>query len=153
MVRIAQTFTISAELKDLFEQIADAALASFQKTIKSKDSGGAKSKDEKWKIRFRHDAVTVLGSDIEELGVLDVKTAKILTELIQILPSLTFQPVRDQRGVASREANRHPLGIILYSDLSLTDQVDSILFQAGVYLQEPPNFDTSYAYYNPHILS
>jgi len=90
---------------------------------------------------------------MEELGVLDLKTAEILTELIQILPSLTFRPVLEQRRVASGVASRHPLGIILYGDSSLTGQVSSTLSQAGVYLQEPPNFDTSCVYYNPHVLS
>lgn len=157
MVRKVKAFPIRAEAKDTFQQIADAALAPFQKKIKTKDktkdSEDAKSEDTRWQIRFRSDAVTVLGPDKEELGVLDTRTAKILTELLQIIPSLMFEPFLDQIRSPSKEANRHRLGIIVYGESFLIDQVDSTLSRAGVYLQEPPSFDTSCTYCNPHVLS
>lgn len=148
-----RSFPIRAEAKDMFQQIAHATMAPFQKTIKTNDSEDANREDIRWQIRFRSDAVTVLGPDMEELGVLDTKTAKILTELLQIIPSLMFEPFMDQIGASSKEANRHGLGIIVYGDSFSIDQVDSTLSQAGVYLQEPPSFNNSCAYCNPHVLS
>lgn len=111
-------------------------------------------------LRFRHDSATVLLQPLEEIGVLDDKTAGILRSLKDIAPNITVELFLDREEdqdhcdrQGKKAASVHPLQIQIYGPDEYYNEVGSALSSAGMYLQEPVFLDRGVVYRNPHFLS
>lgn len=111
-------------------------------------------------LRFRHDSTTVLLQPLEEIGVLDNKTAGVLRSLKNIAPTITFELFLDReedQGSCDRqgkkEASVRPLQIQIHGPDEYYNEVGSALSSAGMYLQEPVFLDREVVHRNPHFLS
>jgi hypothetical protein len=108
-------------------------------------------------LRFRIDGVSVLlPTANEEVGVLDIKTAKALTALMAIDQTVTFEPYfhwKEARDLRPQATKFCPVIIDIYGDSAKLDEVGFALSTACLYLQEPPSFNRDFVYCNPHILS
>lgn len=113
-----------------------------------------------FRLRVRADAITLLLPSLseEECGILDSKTAGVLTTLLRENSGLYFEAFldRDQRIDSGR--TRQPLPVLpltinIYGPAASLDSVSSILSEAKVFLQEPTNLHPSSSYRNPHYLS
>ena len=107
--------------------------------------------------RVRADAITLLLPTSEEIGVLDLKTARMLTTLIKDDPRLSVEAFVDQdrlqQGSPEEKSIRMlPLCMNVYGPSECSDRVALILSEARVFLQEPICMNTASTYHNPHFL-
>jgi hypothetical protein len=106
--------------------------------------------------RFRTDGVTILHPALQEVGVLDTKTANGISLLkkstfpfrLKIYTVPGTQQSRDRR--ATLEV---PLEILIYGRRSSLDFFGSLLSQSNLFLQEPAQHCLSVPYLNPHVIS
>jgi hypothetical protein len=108
-------------------------------------------------IRYRPDGVTILGSDLEEVGELDKHHADVLKDLQRQFPSLRCEVYVMQASFAdAKKSSRSAVFSIelnVYGSPSLAESVGSVLSDANVYLQEPTYLPEIIAYRNPHVYS
>jgi hypothetical protein len=108
-------------------------------------------------LRFRSDGISVLLPTLkDEIGVLDLKTAKSLTALIAIDQTTTFEPYlnwMEGHNWKPEDSTFFPININIYGNSVKLNEISSTLSMAGLYLQEPPSFNRNFAYCNPHVLS
>lgn len=109
-------------------------------------------------FRFRADAITILLPTREECGVLDSRTACVLTLLVKETPSLKFEAFVDPDQLQgswrrTKPGAILPLCINVYGSMSSMDKVASALSEEGVFLQEPIHVNPTSTYHNPHFLS
>ena len=108
-------------------------------------------------LRIRADAITLLSPTFEEIGLLDLKTAGVLTTLLEDNPRLHFEAFIDedrlqQTSLEKRSTKIFPLSIVIYGPTECSDTVASALSEAKVFLQEPIRMDPASTYHNPHFL-
>lgn len=113
-----------------------------------------------FRLRIRADAVTLLLPSLseEECGILDSKTAGVLTTLLRKNSGLYFEAFLDPDKRIDSDRRRKPppvlpLTINIYGPEASLDSVSSVLSEAKVFLQEPTNLHPSSSYHNPHYLS
>lgn len=108
-------------------------------------------------LRMRADAITLSAPTFEEIGVLDLKTACVLTTLIKDNPLLEFEAFADKDQLRQTSPKKKaieilPLCINVYGSIADSDKVASTLSDIKVFLQEPIYVHPSSAYHNPHFL-
>ena len=108
-------------------------------------------------LRIRADAITLIVPTLEEIGVLDLKTASVLKPLIKDNPLLEFEVFADhdqlQRTRLGKKASKIiPLCIYIYGPITCSNYVASALSEARVFLQEPIYIRPASTYHNPHFL-
>lgn len=113
-----------------------------------------------FRLRVRADAITLLLSSLseEECGILDSRTARVLTILLRENSGLNFEAFLDPDKQLDSDRRRQPLPVLpltinIYGPTASLDSVSSVLSEAKVFLQEPTNLHPSYSYRNPHYLS
>jgi len=110
-------------------------------------------------LRFRVDGISVLiPTTNNELGVLDINTAKNLKNMMVVDPSITFEPYLywkdSQNSMAKPQLSKiYTISINIYGDAVKLEEVGSALSNTGSYLQEPSFFNEDFKYCNPHVLS
>jgi hypothetical protein len=105
--------------------------------------------------RFRDNGITVLNPAIQEIGVLDKKTASGMVSLKNTV-SVRFEiyPIQGTKQVQSLDGTLGiPLEILVFGRRSSLGQVGSLLSQLSLFLQEPMNCQLSVPYRNPHVFS
>ena len=110
------------------------------------------------KLRLRADAFTICHPELGECGVLDKRSANILTTLIKDDPALQFEALPDLDSSTLSSQRRKPMSILpleinVYGPFASMDKVATALSEAKVFLQEPTRVHPSSAYSNPHFLS
>ena len=99
----------------------------------------------------------------QPFGETDVRTAKILTNLLQEV-GIIFQiycRTINRRAAPGKKGSRktganelqYVMNTIIYGPEELCDAVGTYLTKCGVYLQEPLNCDRDVQYLNPQVLS
>ncbi len=112
------------------------------------------------RLRFRHDATTVILHPSEEMGVLDHRMAAALKTLKEVVPTVMFElSVSDEEDQdnCGRPGKKpmavHPLHISIHGSDQSYDEVGSILSDLGMFLQEPVHLRPGALYRNPHFFS
>lgn len=112
------------------------------------------------KLRFRHDATTVILHPLEEMGVLDHRMAAVLERLKEVVPAVMFELFvgqEEDQDSCGRQRKKpvavHPLHISIYGSDQYYHAVGSTLSDLGIFLQEPVNLDHGVLYRNPHFFS
>jgi hypothetical protein len=106
--------------------------------------------------RFRDNGITALNPAIQEVGVLDKKTASGMVSLKNTVSSVRFEiyPIQGTKQVQSLDGTLGiPLEILVFGRRSSVGQVGSLLSQFSLFLQEPMNYQLSVPYRNPHVFS
>lgn len=142
----------------MYFKIVDAKLKPLGRRIIPKSIWATEVPPIGFRIRFRTDAVTALLPTLEEFGVLDCRTALILTTLIKDNPTLQFEafPDLDQSPQPTRKqeiTSVLPLTINVYGPTASLDKVAFALSGENIFLQEPTHFHPTSTYHNPHFLS
>lgn len=141
--------------------LLDGRMKSLQRSGQSHDIlSSALENHVALRLRFRHNSTTVILHPLEEIGVLDNKTAAALISLKDIAPAITFELFLDREEdqdssgrQGKKAASIHPLQIQIYGPDEYYNNVGSALSNAGMYLQEPGFLDHGTGYRNPHFLS
>jgi len=108
------------------------------------------------KPRFRDNGITILNLALQEIGVLDKKTASGMVSLKSTVSSVQFEIYATQgmKQVQSLDGTLGiPLEILVFGRRSSLGQVGSLLSQSSLFLQEPMNRQLSVPYRNPHVFS
>lgn len=112
------------------------------------------------RLRFRHDATTVILHSSEEMGVLDHRMAAALEKLKDVVPTVMFELFigdEEDQGSCGRLGKKpaavHPLHITIYGSDQSYHEVGSTLSDIGMFLQEPVHLDHGVLYRNPHFFS
>jgi hypothetical protein len=106
-------------------------------------------------LRFRPDAVTMLLPTMDEVGILDSRTSKILNLLKQSYPDLLLEPflTREDWEMRSPASPYCSLKVTIYALDECVDDIGNKLSENSFFLQEPISWDPTARYYNPHVLS
>lgn len=111
-------------------------------------------------LRCRHDSTTIILHPLEEIGVLDSKTAAVLKLLKDVAPTITtelFLDREEDQGSCAwpgkKAASVRSLQIQISGPDEYYNEVGLALSSAGMYLQEPVFLDHGAIYRNPHFLS
>ncbi len=148
-------------ITDWITQLVDGRMKPLLRTGRSHDILSSALEDRvALGLRFRHDSITVLLHPLEEIGVLDNKTAAALETLKDIAPTITIELFLDReddqdscRWQEKKLASVRPLQIQIYGPDEYYNEVGSVLSSVGMYLQEPAFLGHSIKYRNPHFLS
>lgn len=101
---------------------------------------------------------------MKECGVLDIKTARVLTELMTHNLALDFEAYSDLEACSDQDQPLRPiqerdkifvlpLSINVYGPIESIEKVASLLSDMRVFLQEPSHWPPGTIYHNPHFLS
>jgi hypothetical protein len=93
---------------------------------------------------------------MQEIGVLDKKTASGMVSLKNTVSSMQFEiyTTPGTKQVQSLDGTLGiPLEILVFGRRSSLGQVGSLLSQSSLFLQEPMNRQLSVSYKNPHVFS
>lgn len=148
---------IAGDLNIVF-QIVDASLEPFRRSAAIAKLSTSPDSQVALSFRIRADAITILLPTREECGVLDSRTASVLTVLIKKNPSLEFEAFLDPEQLQDSLGRLKPVSILplcinIYGSTSSMEKVASVLSEKGVFLQEPIHVHPTSTYYNPHFLS
>ncbi|MCJ1382348.1 hypothetical protein MMC17_005461 [Xylographa soralifera] len=108
-----------------------------------------------FRLRYRTDGITVLGSDLEEIGRLDTRSADTLKGLKEAVASIRcdVNVIRDlhNSGKNYKSSEIFKARLIIYGNEDEYDRVGSFLSEAEIFLQEPDNLISGVVYCNPHV--
>ncbi|PMD59403.1 uncharacterized protein K444DRAFT_411279 [Hyaloscypha bicolor E] len=145
----------SNEIEICFGMLVDGLLSVWKSSPISKISSsrlGAPT----LKPRFRDNGITILDPAMQEIGVLDKKTASGMVSLKNTVSSMQFEiyTTPGTKQVQSLDGTLGiPLEILVFGRRSSLVQVGSLLSQSSLFLQEPMNRQLSVSYKNPHVFS
>ncbi|SLM38846.1 Zinc finger, RING/FYVE/PHD-type [Lasallia pustulata] len=141
-----------------FGTIVDAQIAPFNGSKKHGSClEAARRERSPLPMRHRAGATTVLSSTMEEVAILDTRHTHVLNTLRATASSLQLELLvsgdRAKRPHNGATRNNFTAEINVYGNTTDIASVSSILSDAGIFLQEPEQLDSSTIYRNPHVLS
>ncbi|KAH8587441.1 SNF2 family N-terminal domain-containing protein [Bisporella sp. PMI_857] len=145
----------SNEIEICFGMLVDGLLSVWKRSqipVMSSSRLGAPT----LKPRFRDKGMTILNPTMQEIGVLDNKTASGMVSLKQTVSSVRFEiyAIQGAKEVDGPDGTLEiPLEILVFGWRSFLEQVGSLLSRSSLFLQEPINRQLSVPYRNPHVFS
>lgn len=104
----------------------------------------------------RTDGITILHPKLQEIWVIDSKTAHGILLLKESEKSVRYEiysALESQHGQAVKGCSEIPLEILIYGPMTSVGRIGTVLSNSDLFLQEPSRHQLSVPYRNPHVLS